>query len=243
MNIFSLISQASKNNTKQLAVLIDPDKSGGKGIKKTIDICDVSGVDYIFAGGSLIKSNSFDDCILQIKALCNIPIVLFPGSVMQLSPHADALLFLSLISGRNPEMLIGNHVIAAPHVKNAGLEVIPAGYILVESGKLTSVVYMSNTTPIPNDKTDIAICTAMAGEMLGHKLIYMDAGSGAQKSISNDMVRQVKANISIPLVVGGGIRDAKTAEGLWEAGADILVLGNIAENKPEIIKEIGSLIM
>ncbi len=239
MDVYKNLAVSAKCKKKQLAVLIDPDKSDPESIKEQVLLCNDSGIDYIFVGGSLIKGDSFQAGIKLIKSQTDIPLVIFPGSIFQICSQADALLLLSLISGRNPEMLIGNHVIAAPHIRRSGLEVIPCGYMLIESGKLTSVVYMSNTTPIPYDKTDIAVCTAIAGEMLGHKLIYMDAGSGAEKCISTEMIEQVKANISVPLIVGGGIKNKEKASELWNAGAEVLVIGNICEKQPQIINEIA----
>ncbi|MBC8173742.1 MAG: geranylgeranylglyceryl/heptaprenylglyceryl phosphate synthase, partial [Chitinophagales bacterium] len=161
------------------------------------------------------------------------------GSIQQVNPHADALLFLSLISGRNPELLIGNHVLAAPYVKKSGIEAISTGYILIDGGAPTTVSYISNTTPIPHDKTEIAVCTAMAGELLGMQLIYMDAGSGAKRSISPAMITSVKKNITLPLVIGGGIRTPETAYALSHAGADVIVVGNAIEKDASLIKEIS----
>lgn len=241
MEVYKKLVKATKQGKKQLAVLIDPDKSDANSIKKTVSICNTTKVDYIFVGSSLIEGCNFESSIILIKSLTEIPVIIFPGSVFQVNQNADAMLLLSLISGRNPELLIGNHVIAAPHIKRSGLETISCGYMLIESGKLTSVVYMSNSVPIPSGKSDIAVCTAMASEMLGHKLIYMDAGSGAEKSIRPEMINNVKANISIPLIVGGGIRDGKKAAEIWKAGADIIVVGNACEKEPDLIKEIANI--
>ena len=168
--------------------------------------------------------------------------MLFPGSPSQISKHADALLYLSLISGRNPELLIGQHVISAPFVKKSGLEIIPTGYIVVDGGAATTVSYISNATPVPTDKADIAMCTAMAGEMLGMKLIYMDAGSGAKKAISEEMIATVAQQIEIPLIIGGGIRDAEKAYLNCKAGADVIVIGNAIEKQPSLIKEMADAI-
>jgi putative glycerol-1-phosphate prenyltransferase len=167
-------------------------------------------------------------------------VLLFPGSPAQISRHADALLYLSLISGRNPELLIGQHVISAPFVKKSGLEIIPTGYIVVDGGAPTTVSYISNATPIPADKSDIALCTAMAGEMLGKKLIYMDAGSGAKKPITEEMIAAVAQNIDVPLIVGGGIRDAEKAYLNCKAGADVIVIGNAIEKDASIIEEMAA---
>lgn len=239
MDVLQTILRKTGSSKKQLALLIDPDKSNIEGLKKTGEIAEATGVDYLFVGGSLLTRDNMEHCIDRLKACCDVPVVIFPGSILQICSNADALLFLSLISGRNPEMLISNHVVAAPLVRSSGLEVIPTGYMLVESGKITSVLYMSNTLPIPFDKTDIAVCTAMAGEMLGLKLIYMDAGSGAIHSVPMEMVRAVKQNIQVPLIVGGGMRTPEDALETWDAGADIVVIGNAAETYPDIIFEMG----
>jgi putative glycerol-1-phosphate prenyltransferase len=177
-----------------------------------------------------------------MKSKSNIPAILFPGNSFQLSYKADAILFLSLISGRNAELLIGNHVISAPFLKVSPLEIIPTGYMLIEGGVMTSVQYMSNTNPIPNTKPDIAMCTAMAGEMLGLKQIYMDAGSGAQKPVSAEMITAVSSTISIPLIVGGGIKSPEQASINVAAGADVIVVGNAIEKDPSLIKEISAAI-
>ena len=193
-----------------------------------------------FVGGSLVVSDHLDDCIAQIKKESSIPVILFPGSPSQLSKHADALLYLSLISGRNPELLIGQHVISAPFVKKSGLEIMPTGYMVIDGGAPTTVSYISGAAPIPADKAEIALCTAMAGEMLGKKLIYMDAGSGAKKPIPEEMISLVAKNIEVPLVIGGGIRDAEKAYLNCKAGADVIVVGNILERNPSLLGEIAA---
>ncbi len=159
---------------------------------------------------------------------------------MQISESADAILFLSLISGRNPEYLIGKHVSAAPKLWQSHLQVIPTSYILIDGGRITSVQYISNTVPVPSDKPDIALATAQAGQLLGHQITYLDAGSGAQMSVSEEMIRRVSENTSIPLIVGGGIRDAQTAKTLYDSGADILVIGNAAAEDPGLIAGIAA---
>ncbi len=239
MKLLDTIYRKCTEGKKQLAILVDPDKSDIEGLRKIAEVAEATGADYLFVGGSLLTRDNMVSCIDELKENSEVPVIIFPGNMLQISPNADALLLLSLISGRNPEMLISNHVIAAPMIRSSKLEVIPTGYILVESGKITSVLYMSNTLPIPFDKTDIAICTAMAGEMLGLKIIYMDAGSGAIHAVPMEMVRAVRQNIQIPLVVGGGIRTPEDALETWDAGADIVVIGNAAETNPDIIFEIG----
>jgi putative glycerol-1-phosphate prenyltransferase len=179
------------------------------------------------------------ECIKAVKENCSIPVVIFPGHAMQIDSQADAILFLSLISGRNPELLIGQHVIGAPVIKEKQLPVIPTGYILVDGGSTTTAIYMSGTAPIPNNKPDIAACTALAGEMLGLKLIFLDAGSGASNSIPTNMIAAVRNQINVPLMVGGGIRDAQTAKDKCLAGADIVVVGNAIESNPSLISELS----
>ncbi len=220
---------------KQLAVLIDPDKLSPEELKSTAKITQEAGADFLFVGGSLMTSDTLFHCIRTLKENCNIPVVLFPGNSYQISRNADAMLFLSLISGRNPDMLIGMHVLSAPYIKLSGLETVPTGYMLIDSGKPTSVTYMSNSFPIPNDKKDIAACTAMAGEMLGLRTIFMDAGSGALQTIPEKMIAFVKGSIDIPLIIGGGIRTPEKAQSILEAGADIIVIGNLFEENPELI--------
>lgn len=240
--IYKQITANAKKGNKQLAVLIDPDKPSCIHLEETVKIAVASDVDFFFIGGSLLVSNRMDQCIEIIRSACEIPVVLFPGNTMQISPKADAILFLSLISGRNPEMLIGKHVIAAPYIRDAGLEVIPTGYMLIDSGRPTTALYMSNSNPIPSDKDDIALCTAMAGEMLGLKMIYMDAGSGAANAINSGMISHVKKGINLPLIIGGGIRTAEKARELCDAGADFIVVGNAVEKNRYLIQELANAI-
>jgi phosphoglycerol geranylgeranyltransferase len=235
-NVYLNILKSKEKGKKLFAVLIDPDKFKGPDI---IESCNDANVDIIMVGGSLITQGNFAECINTIKKHTSIPVVLFPGSYLQVSEKADGILLLSLISGRNPEMLIGNHVVAATALKKSGLEIIPTGYMLIESGKQTSASYMSNTTPIPFDKEDIAVSTAIAGEQLGLKLIYLEAGSGALKPVGLSMIDKVSKNIKIPLVVGGGINTADKAINACKAGADIVVVGTAIEKETKIIKEIS----
>lgn len=229
MSVYSTITSKMQQGHKQFAVLVDPDKHSLVEVEHLAILASQAKVDYFFVGGSLLINNQLDQCISMLKSKAEIPVVLFPGNTMQMSWKADAILFLSLISGRNPEMLIGRHVIAAPYLKLSPLEVISTGYMLIESGKPTAVSYMSNSSPIPADKDDIAMCTAMAGEMLGLKLIYLDAGSGALNPVPPGMVENVKKSISVPLIIGGGIRNPEHASALCDAGADLIVIGNVLE--------------
>jgi len=238
-NIYHTIVSSKAKSNKAFAVLIDPDKLNEQSLLTTIEIAIKAKVDFFFVGGSLVVTDTLDKMVAAIKKHCSIPVVLFPGSPDQITPKADALLYLSLISGRNPELLIGQHVISAPFIKQSGLEIIPVGYMLIDGGSPTTVSYISNTNPIPSNKNDIAICTAMAGEMLGLKLIYMDAGSGALKAIPTAMIKEVAKHIQIPLVVGGGITTPEKAKENCIAGADIIVVGNAAEKDPELITAIS----
>lgn len=223
---------------KLFAVLIDPDKYDHHRLAPVISAIIDNQVDLVFIGGSLLTHDHLDASIQQVKARTDIPVVLFPGSLLQISDQADALLLLSLISGRNADFLIGKHVIAAPYLKDTNLELLPTGYMLIESGPLTTAQYITNTFPIPRSKDDIAACTAMAGEMLGLKIIYMDAGSGAKMPVSTSMIKAVRKSVDIPLIVGGGIRTAAQAEAACKAGADIVVVGNAIEQDPSCIEKI-----
>ncbi len=238
--IYHQITARKKQGKKSFAVLIDPDKVDIDAIHKLVQLGQEAKVDYFFVGGSLVISSHLDECIQQIKATCNIPVILFPGSPSQVSSYADALLYLSLISGRNPELLIGQHVISAPFIKRSGLEIMSTGYLVIDGGAPTTVSYISNATPIPADKNEIAMCTAMAGEMLGMKLIYMDAGSGAKKPITEKMIEKVAKHIDIPLIIGGGITNPEKAYLNCKAGADIIVVGNAIEKDLHLIKEISN---
>jgi len=241
-SIYTSLTEKKHNGKKQFAVLIDPDKVNAGSVSRLVKIAVEAGVDYFLVGGSLVISNFMDTCVQMIKKECKVPVVLFPGSPGQVSKYADALLYLSLISGRNPELLIGQHVVSAPAVRQSGLEVIPTGYMVIDGGAPTTVSYISNAAPLPSDKNDIAICTAMAGEMLGMKLIYMDAGSGAKRPIAESMIADVAENINVPLIIGGGIKDPEKAYLNCKSGADLIVVGNAFEKDTSLIKEIASAI-
>lgn len=238
MKILQSLISRQEAKRKSLAVLIDPDKVEMRGITDLVKRYVDAKVDYFFVGGSLISGNNFFVLVEALRRQPEIPVIIFPGSNLHIHSDADGLLLLSLISGRNAELLIGQHVVAAPILKNSGLEILPTGYMLVESGKPTTVSYISNTLPIPSDKEDIAACTAMAGEMLGLKLIYLDGGSGALRPVPSRMISAVKRSVECPLIVGGGIKDPNAAEQAWEAGADVIVIGNGLEENQEILTEI-----
>lgn len=238
--IYQSIAGKKNAGRKSFAVLIDPDKVNEQKITELSDLTAEANVDFLLVGGSLVISNHLDEVVKQIKRQCSIPVILFPGTPSQVSRYADALLYLSLISGRNPELLIGQHVISAPFVKQSGLEIISTGYMVIDGGAPTTVSYISNATPIPFNKNEIAVCTAMAGEMLGMKLIYMDAGSGAERPITEAMIAGVANAIEIPLVVGGGITDPEKAYLNCKAGADVIVVGNAIEKDLSLIKDISA---
>lgn len=238
--IHTYLCRLKQQGKKQLAVLIDPDKAHLELLDKQLETIEKAGVNLVFFGGSLLTRFELDKHIAYIKQRSSVKVILFPGSVQQISPAADAILFLSLISGRNPDLLIGQHVLAAPMLRQTNLEILSTGYMLIDGGKPTTASYMSGTLPLPADKPDIALCTALAGEMLGLQHIYMDAGSGAQNAISPEMINAVSREISVPLIVGGGIRDAEAAVERAEAGADVIVVGNATEKQPLIIEEIAN---
>ncbi|PCH97699.1 MAG: geranylgeranylglyceryl/heptaprenylglyceryl phosphate synthase [Bacteroidetes bacterium] len=242
-SIYNGIVEKKNSDSKQFAILVDPDNFDDAGT--IASEAQSANVDLIFIGGSILTNGNIESCIMEVKKETEIPVVLFPGNTLQINDKADGILFLSLISGRNPELLIGKHVIAAPVLKRSSLEIIPTGYMLIDGGSSTAVSYMSNSTPIPSDKADIAVCTALAGEMLGLKMIYMDGGSGAMSPISEIMISKVREQISVPLIIGGGIRTPEMAINACRAGADIIVVGSAVENqksKSALIAEISDAI-
>lgn len=225
-------------------VLIDPDKIASDRLPSFVEQATEAGVDAFLIGGSLIVDDSFERCIKTIKQYTKVPAVIFPGGVMQISPSADALLFLSIISGRNPQHLIGDQVLAAPIVKKIGLEAISTAYMLVESGRTTSAEFMSNTQPLPRHKPDIAVAHAMAAEILGFKMIYLEAGSGAEQSVPEEMIGAIAKYCSVPLIVGGGLRTPEDAHTKVLAGAKFIVTGTILEknSSTSLIKEFATAI-
>jgi len=233
--IFQEFLQSRKNGQKSLAVLIDPDKGNETALQHLVVEAATAGVHYFFLGGSLLESNRISQWIQRIRELCTIPVILFPGNTYQIAKEADAILFLSLVSGRNADLLIGRQVEAAPLVREAGLEVISTAYLLIDGGKPTTVSYISGTFPIPADKPQIAAATALASEMLGFKMLYLDAGSGADNPVSPEIISAVAANTQMPIIAGGGINSVSRITAALNAGADILVIGNILEKEPNLI--------
>jgi len=219
-----------------IGLLLDPDKSKGESLRNILAIAEDCHTDFILTGGSL-TFNSIDNLIEEVRKHCSIPVVLFPGNLLQLSHKADIIMLLSLISGRNPELLIGNHIIAAPYLKTVREKLVSVGYILINCGSMTSVEYISQTDAIPSDKPEIAVATALAGEMLGLGMIYLEAGSGATKPVPANIVKAVRENVLIPIAVGGGIRNKKEIEEIFNAGADTIILGNGCEKNPELLRD------
>lgn len=227
---------------KSLAVLLDPDKieqdSFTDLLTRTLDYP----VDFFFVGGSLVTEYTHGEIISTIRAYTSVPTILFPGNSLHIEPTADGILLLSLISGRNPEFLIGQHVISAPILKKSGLEILPTGYMLVDSGKQTTVSYISGTTPLPHDKPGVAACTAMAGEMLGLRLMFLDAGSGASRPVPPTLIAAVRQAVDTPIIVGGGINTAEKAQAAFEAGADLIVVGNGIEQNSALLPELVAVV-
>ncbi|TAE13231.1 MAG: geranylgeranylglyceryl/heptaprenylglyceryl phosphate synthase [Bacteroidetes bacterium] len=239
MKILDELHERKRQGLKSLALLIDPDKFDEDILHKFIALDAFAQVEWILVGGSLIQGWNIGATIQLIKQHTTKPVIIFPGSNMHIDSTADGILFLSLISGKNPEFLIGQHIVAAPILKKSKIQILPTGYMLVEGGKPTTASYMSNTTPLPHDKPEVAACIAMAGEMLGLRLMYADTGSGADKSVSNAMIRLITKSTDCPLVIGGGIRLPQRALEMWEAGADMLVVGNAIEENPSLLTDIA----
>ena len=228
-NIYHNILKSKANKEQLLAILLDPDKIDLNSAEVLIQKIIQSPATHIFIGGSLVKTNILDELIIKIKQNCALPIVLFPGNPSQISDKADAILFLSLISGRNPDFLIEHQVKAAPILKQTQLEIISTGYILIESGSETAVERVSKTTPLDRNNLELALATAQAGEMLGNKLIYLEAGSGAKQSVPLEMIKKISQNIGIPVIVGGGIIDLQGIQKAYDYGADLVVIGTAFE--------------
>ena len=234
--VFENIKKYQNEGKKSLAILLDPDDMDFTSLKEKVKLANEAAIDFLFVGGSLITQDCLDQTLDIIKSESTIPVVIFPGSAQQINKKADAILLLSLISGRNPEMLIGAHVAAAPALKASGLEIIATGYLLIDSGKPTTASYVSNTLPLPHNKPSIAAATALAGEQLGLKLTFLDGGSGAENPVSPTMVKSVRKLVSSPIVVGGGVSSPKIAKELFDAGADLIVIGTAIEENPQVIK-------
>lgn len=240
-NLYKQILINRECNKKMLAVLLDPDRCQGKLLSSTIAALKLSAPDFVFVGGSYVNS-PIDSFIELLHEEVQIPVVLFPGNASQFSPKADALLFLSLISGRNPEFLIGQHVTSALAIKQSGIEVIPAGYILIDGGKVSAVEYMSHTRSIPREKKEIVLATAVAGELSGQHVVYLEAGSGAIQPVPKELINHVTSHLSIPMIVGGGMKTTQHLNDCFDAGADLAVVGNAIEQNPDLIVEFTNFV-
>ncbi|SCY76179.1 geranylgeranylglyceryl/heptaprenylglyceryl phosphate synthase [Flavobacterium caeni] len=229
-NLYAHIRLAKSQNQKLLAILLDPDKIDWDRLGVLMDRINQSPASHIFVGGSHVESNQIDHLVSALKEKCSLPVVLFPGNPSQISTLADGILFLSLLSGRNPDFLIGHQVQAAPLLKQSTLEVIPTGYLLIESGTATAVEKVSRTTPLDRNNVAHIVATAQAGELLGNRLIYLEAGSGADLPVPVPVIEAVAQGIDIPLIVGGGIRNRKGIDAAYAAGADLVVIGTAFEN-------------
>lgn len=238
MSVFSHLDSVIGKKGAAYVVLIDPDRKNEDSLESRIDSANQSGVDALFVGGSLMMDGKCTERVKQIKQASDIPVIFFPGGVGQLNSYYDAMLFMSVISGRNPHYLIGEQVIAAPMVKDLGIETIPTGYMLMDGGAGSTVEFMSGTRPIPMNRPDIAVAHALAGQYLGMKLIYLEAGSGAKESVSASVIEAVTHNLDIPVIVGGGIRNGQIASEKVKAGASIIVTGTVIEENSNLMSEI-----
>lgn len=238
MNIYQNILSAKKESKKLVAVLIDPEKMDLKNITRFLKKVHNSIATHIFVGGSTDINNETENLVLAVKKETNLPIVLFPGDVSQITNKADGILFLSLLSGRNPKYLIDQQIEAAPILKKTSLEIIPTGYILIDGKKETATQKVSNTKPISQENTTLILDTSLAGEFSGKKLIYLEAGSGATEVVSDIIIKQVSKIISVPLIIGGGIRSKKQLEKAFTAGADLVVIGTAFENDESFFMDL-----
>ncbi len=233
-NIYKYLLETCERKGAGHIVLIDPDRKNDGSFETYVEIVNNSGADAIFIGGSLMMDGQFHERVAKIKALSNVPIIFFPGGANQLNEHYDAILFMSLLSGRNPQYLIGEHVKSAPIIFNMKLEAIPTAYILLDGGVRSSVEVMSNTSPIPMNKHDIILAHALAGEYLGNRLVFLEAGSGAENHAASEVVSNISKQLHIPIVVGGGVNTPASARTLVSSGAGYIVTGTKIEKKPSI---------
>lgn len=234
--------QSIADGKKKIAALVDPDNYTDAALNELIEMALRNHLSYFFIGGSLLHQSNFEHSLGILKQQSKIPVVIFPGSAFQVSPNADAILFLSLVSGRNPDYLIAQQVAAAPAVKRAGIEVIPTAYILVDGGKSSTTAYITQTIPIPENKPEIAATTALAASFLGMKAVYLEAGSGAANPVNTTFIKAVKQAVQLPIIVGGGIKNAAKAASAFDAGADVVVVGNALEKNPALLNEFGSML-
>ncbi len=230
--VFELLLQARDDRGGGFLLLIDPDRSRNTDYLRLAEAAAECGVDALLVGTSFMMAGNFAAEVAEIKRVSSLPVIIFPGSYTQITSHADAILYTSLISGRNPQYLIDEQVKGAPFIKAAGLESIPTGYMLIESGPLTSVQFISGTLPIPRSKPDIACAHALAAQYLGMNLVYLEAGSGASQAVPTEMVQAVASVVDIPILVGGGLRSPEDCAKRIQAGADFIVMGTRLESDP-----------
>ena len=240
MSVLSKLNDCVEKKGAGFIVLIDPDKKNDKNIDQLVEKAHQNGVDAIFVGGSIIMDGLYHKRVERIKSISEIPVILFPGGVNQINKHYDAMLFMSLLSGRNSHYLIGEQVIAAPIVKDYGIETIPTGYLLIDGGSPTTVEVVSGTKPLPSNQPDIIVSHALAAQFLGMELIYLEAGSGALNEVPGDVVRKVADEINIGLIVGGGIRTPEDANSIVNSGASFVVIGSAIEKSAELMEEFSS---
>lgn len=240
MSIFGHLNTVIENKGAAYVVLLDPDRKNDSSIESRVDLANKSDVDALFVGGSLMMDGKCNDRVRRIKEASDVPVIFFPGGVGQLNTYYDAMLFMSVISGRNPHYLIGEQAIAAPMVKDLGIETIPTGYMLMDGGAGSTVEFMSGTRPIPMNRPDIAVAHALAGQYLGMKLVYLEAGSGAKEPVDNEVVHAVSDSLDIPVIVGGGIRDANSAAEKVKSGASIIVTGTVIEENASMMADIAN---
>ena len=242
MTFLDLLRSKKASGKKSFAILVDPDDVNCDQVSELCKYAAITGVDYFFVGGSLLLDSNFEEVIKQLKDESDLPVLIFPGNNLQVSDRADGILLLSLLSGRNPEYLIGQHVVAAPRLKAANIEIISTAYIIIDGGNTTAVSYMSNTMPIPADKTSIATCTALAGEMLGMSCVYLETGSGAKTHVPLETIKSVASQVNVPIIVGGGIKKASDLAACYNAGADLVVVGTSIEKNPSFLNEVAKVI-
>jgi phosphoglycerol geranylgeranyltransferase len=244
MTIFKQLTDISKKRGTGYIVLIDPDTRDTQSLINFVKKCNKADIDAFFIGGSLLVNGEFQQCINIVKKYSEVPVIIFPGSVQQLSPQADAILFLSIISGRNPQYLFGDHVIAAPAIYKQKIEPISTGYMLFDSGRTTTAEFISNTKPLPPHKPEIAMAHALAAQYLGMSTVYLEAGSGADNPVPDEVIKAVTSYVHIPVIVGGGIRTPEVAAQKAKAGASFIVTGNVLNkfDDPDIIKKFSKAI-
>ena len=242
MSTFSKLKLSSKKNGSAFIILIDPDKKNDNKIIEIVESANANDVDAIFVGGSIMMDNLYHERIAKIKSVSNIPVILFPGGVNQINKHFDAILFMSLLSGRNPHYLIGEQVLAAPIIKDVGIETISTGYILVDGGTSTTVEFISGTRPLPSNNPDLLVSHALAAQFLGMQMLYIESGSGAKKRIQNEFLNIVSDEVNIDIIVGGGIKTPEDAHQVANAGASHVVIGSAIEHSLELVSHFAQAI-